>query len=77
MFNDEVHSRYLSRPDRYDNLPNKYKLGGFPAKFVSSRISQNIFLHMIGNTLNFLRGGPFQNWSIPLSYIRQLEIVFL
>ena len=24
-------------------------VGGFPAKFVSSRISQNIFFHMIGN----------------------------
>ena len=24
-------------------------VGGFPAKFVSSRIIQNIFFHMIGN----------------------------
>ena len=24
-------------------------VGGFPSKFVSSRISQNIFFHMIGN----------------------------
>ena len=31
-----------------DNLPNQF-VGGFPAKFISSRISQNIFFHMIGN----------------------------
>ena len=45
-------------------------VGGFPAKFVSSLgISQNIFFHMIGNKsfrFNLLRGGRFQNWSIPL-----------
>ena len=30
-------------------------VGGFPAKFVSSHISQNIFFHMIGNkTFNFI-----------------------
>ena len=52
MFNVEVHSRYLSRPDRYDNLPTIYMyqvVGGFPAKLVSSRISKKIFFHMIGN----------------------------
>ena len=38
-------------PVRIDtNIYQIYQLvGGFPAKFVSSRISQNIFFHMIGN----------------------------
>ena len=40
-------------------------VGGFPAKFVSSRISQNIFFHMIGNNKSFhfifWEGGRFQN----------------
>ena len=31
-------------------------VGGFPAKFVSSRISQKIFFHMIGNkSFHFIR----------------------
>ena len=38
-------------PDRIDMIIYQiYKLvGGFPAKFASSRIGQNIFFHMIGN----------------------------
>ena len=44
-------------------------VGGFPSKFVSSHISQNIFFHMIGNkSFHFIferGGGGFQNWSIP------------
>ena len=34
-------------------------VGGFPAKFVSSRTSQNIFFHMlvIWASISFLRGG--------------------
>ena len=45
-------------------------VGGFPAKFVSSRISHNIFFHMIGNksfNFIFLRGGRFQIWSLLLN----------
>ena len=45
-------------------------VGGFLAKFVSLRSSQNIFFHMIGNKsfhFIFLRGGRFQNWSLPLN----------
>ena len=43
-------SRYLSRLDRYVNLPNiSISIGGFPVNCVSSRISQNIVFHMIGN----------------------------
>ena len=43
-------------------------VGGFAAKFVSSRISQNIFFHMIGNKrFNFIfERGRFQNRSIYL-----------
>ena len=36
---------YLSRPDRYDNLPNSRR---FPGK-ICIIISQNIFFHIIGN----------------------------
>ena len=38
-------------PGRIDMITYQiYELvGGFPAKFLSSRISQNIFFHMIGN----------------------------
>ena len=43
------------------------------AKFVSSRISQNIFFHMIGKKSFYISffergggvGGGFQNWSLP------------
>ena len=51
-----------------DNLPNISMSRRFPCKFVSSHISQNIFLHMIANkSFHFIfeRGG-FQNWSIHL-----------
>ena len=48
-------------PGRIDMIYQIYQLvGGFPAKCVSSRTSQNIFIHMIGNQsfhLIFLRGG--------------------
>ena len=49
-------------PGRIDMIIYQlYQLvGGFPAKFVSSHISQNIFFHMIGNKsfhFIFLRGG--------------------
>ena len=59
-----------------DNLGStKYQLvGGFSAKFVSSRTSQNIpvFFDMIGNKsfhFIFSRGGRFQNWSLPLNLL--------
>ena len=47
-------------------------VGSFPAKFVSSRISQTTFFHMIGNkSFHFIffegGGGHFQNWAIPLN----------
>ena len=59
MFNVEVHLRYLSRPDQYDNVPNiSISRAVSPAKFVSSHISQNIYFHMIGNkSFHFMRGG--------------------
>ena len=49
-------------PGRIDMIIYQiYQLvGGFPSKFVSSRISQNIFFHMIGNkSFHFIfgRGG--------------------
>ena len=46
-FNVEVHSRYLSSPDLYDNWPNILISRRFPGKNVYP-ISQNIFFHMIG-----------------------------
>ena len=49
MFNVEVHSRYLSRLDRYDNLPNISESRRFPGKICITHISQNIFFHMISN----------------------------
>ena len=49
MFNFEVHSRYLSRPDRYDNY-QIYQLGaGFPAQFVHPVVVKTYFFHTIGN----------------------------
>ena len=45
-------------------------VGGISAKFVSSRISQNIFFYMIGKkSFHFIfwgggGGGRFQNWSL-------------
>ena len=54
-------------------------VGGFPAKFVSSRISQNIFFHMIGNKelpFHFLRGGHFHNWSLPFAGPKNEKVKF-
>ena len=42
-------------------------VGGLPAKFVSPRISRNIFFRMIGNKIFQWR--RFQNWSLPLMFI--------
>ena len=52
------------------------QLVGFPAKFVSSCISQNIFFHMIGNkSFHFicLKLGRFHYWSLSISLSVQIE----
>ena len=53
---------YISHRPWEKQIYQIYELvGGFPANFVSSCISQNIFFHMIGNeSFHFI----FWNWGV-------------
>ena len=57
-------------PVRIDMITYQmYQLvGGFPAKCVASRVSQNIYFTwlVIRTSISFFERGNFQNWSIPL-----------